>query len=81
MAENQNGWLYDIASGLCAGPASYEQAEQFRKTGRPIATTLSGGPIRYTIRVRTDIPTVLSEPSGSEGVGVPAAARTTELQR
>lgn len=75
MAENQNGWLYDVHSGLCAGPASYEQAKQYRETGRPIATTLAGGPMHYVVRIRTDIPTVLSGDSGSEVVAVPTATR------
>ena len=56
------GWLYDIASGICAGPASYEQAEAFAASGgKPIRTTLAGCPISYTIRQRPELSTAGSK--------------------
>lgn len=59
MSENINGWLYDACSGVCAGVASYEQAEAWKASGgRPIRTTYAGCPVQYIIRARTDIVSV-----------------------
>lgn len=51
--ESTPGWLYDTSSGICAGPASYEQARAFKASGGlPIRTTYAGCPCAYTIRKR-----------------------------
>ena len=54
--ESKPGRLYDIASGICAGPASYEQAKAFADSGgKPIRTTYAGCPVSYTIRQRPEL--------------------------
>lgn len=53
VEDSKPGWLYDIHSGQCAGPASYEQAAVFKASGgKPIRTTYAGCPCAYTIRPR-----------------------------
>ncbi len=55
MIGTSPGWLYDASSGVCAGPASYEQAAEWKASGgRPIHTTYAGGPVVYIIRQRRD---------------------------
>lgn len=47
------GWAYDAVSGVCLGPASYEQAEAFRKMGGvPLTENRHGYPHRVVIRER-----------------------------
>lgn len=45
------GWVYDYYTQLCLGPASYEQAELYKKySPGPMPVSYAGGPQRVVIR-------------------------------
>lgn len=55
LPKSAAGWLYETSTGLCRGVASYEQLEEFERTGRVMFATAGMKATPHEVRAESPL--------------------------